>query len=156
MEERLVTVRTYAEMYRVTTECVRKWIRQNKVNWKVIDGVNFIALTDEKIKTEKGKMINIKYPIKFQKKIDDVTIEFEITQDASTDDFKQIERIVDRLHERYIKAVRDIEEERRIKADEELRERIKKNPCFLCALLDKCTNTLKGKQKCDKYWELPF
>lgn len=50
MEERLVTVRTYAEMYRVTTECVRKWIRQNKVNWKVIDGVNFVVLTDEEMK----------------------------------------------------------------------------------------------------------
>lgn len=50
MEERLVTVRTYAEMYRVTTECVRKWIRQNKVNWKVIDGVNFVVLTEEEVK----------------------------------------------------------------------------------------------------------
>lgn len=53
MEERLVTVRTYAEMYRVTTECVRKWIRQNKVNWKVIDGVNFVVLTDEEVKKRK-------------------------------------------------------------------------------------------------------
>lgn len=53
MEERLVTVRTYADMYRVTTECVRKWIRQNKVQNKVIDGVNFIVLTDEEVKQRK-------------------------------------------------------------------------------------------------------
>lgn len=50
MENNLVTVRTYAEMYRVTPECVRKWIRQNKVQNKVIDGVNFIVLTDDEVK----------------------------------------------------------------------------------------------------------
>ena len=56
MEERLVTVRTYAEMYRVTTECVRKWIRQKKVASKVIDGVNFVVLTYEELNKRKENM----------------------------------------------------------------------------------------------------
>lgn len=50
MEERLVTVRTYAEMKGVTTVCVYKWERQNKVRTKKIDGVKFVVLTDEEVK----------------------------------------------------------------------------------------------------------
>lgn len=53
MKERLVTVRTYAGMHNVTPECVRKWVRQNKVQNMVIDGVNFIILTDEELKQRK-------------------------------------------------------------------------------------------------------
>lgn len=53
MEQKLVTVRTYAEMYKVTPECVRKWVRQKKVPNKVIDGVNFIVLSDEEMKQRK-------------------------------------------------------------------------------------------------------
>lgn len=70
MEERLVTVRTYAEMYRVTTECVRKWIRQNKVNWKVIDGVNFVVLTDEEVKQRES--LFSQHPTKGLHRIGDV------------------------------------------------------------------------------------
>lgn len=53
MEDRLVTTRTYADMHGVTTECVRKWARQGKIKSKVIDGVNFIVLTDEEMKQRK-------------------------------------------------------------------------------------------------------
>lgn len=55
MEERLVTTRTYADMRRVTTECVRKWARQGKIKSKVIDGVNFVVLTDEEVEKRKEK-----------------------------------------------------------------------------------------------------
>ena len=53
MEDRLVTTRTYADMYKVTTECVRKWVRSGKVKSRSIDGVNFIVLTDEEMEWRK-------------------------------------------------------------------------------------------------------
>ena len=49
----LVTIRTYSLMKGVTTECVRKWVKQGKVSNKVIDGVNFVKLTKEEIKQRK-------------------------------------------------------------------------------------------------------
>lgn len=55
MEEKLVTIRTYAGMYNVTPECVRKWVRQKKVQNKVIDGVNFVVLTDEELSKRKER-----------------------------------------------------------------------------------------------------
>lgn len=48
-DKNLVTVRTYAGMYGVTPECVRKWVKQGKVKNKVIDGVHFIVLTNEEV-----------------------------------------------------------------------------------------------------------
>lgn len=53
MEDKLVTVRTYADMCKVTTECVRKWVKNGKVKGRSIDGVNFIVLTDEEVKKRK-------------------------------------------------------------------------------------------------------
>ena len=56
MEEKLVTVRTYSLMRNVTAECVRKWIRQKKVQNKIIDGVNFVVLTDEEVKERNNNL----------------------------------------------------------------------------------------------------
>lgn len=53
MEDYLVTTRTYAMMRNVTTECVRKWIKNGKVKNKIIDGVNFVVLTEEEVKQRK-------------------------------------------------------------------------------------------------------
>lgn len=53
MEQKLVTVRTYAGIKGVTSVCVYKWIDQGKVNKKVIDGVIFVVLTDEEMKQRK-------------------------------------------------------------------------------------------------------
>lgn len=53
MEQKLVTVRTYAGIKGVTSVCVYKWIEQGKVNKKVIDGVIFVVLTDEEMKQRK-------------------------------------------------------------------------------------------------------
>lgn len=55
MEDRLVRTKTYADMRRVTTECVRKWARQGKIKSKVIDGVNFVVLTDEEMQKRRNK-----------------------------------------------------------------------------------------------------
>lgn len=70
MEQNLVTVRTYAGMYGVTPECVRKWVRQKKVQNKVIDGVNFIVLTDEEVKQRES--LFSQHPTKGLHRIGDV------------------------------------------------------------------------------------
>lgn len=70
MEQNLVTVRTYAGMYGVTPECVRKWVRQGKVKNKMIDGVNFIVLTDEEMKQRES--LFSQHPTKGLHRIGDV------------------------------------------------------------------------------------
>lgn len=54
MYDSLVTTNTYAKMKGVTTECVRQWALQGKVESVKIGGVRFIKLTEEEMK-EGGK-----------------------------------------------------------------------------------------------------
>ena len=50
MYDNLVTTNTYANMKGVTTECVRQWALQGKVESVKIGGVRFIKLTEEERK----------------------------------------------------------------------------------------------------------
>ena len=44
-------IRAYADIKRVTSECVRKWIKQGKVETTIISGTTFVI----EPKNEKGK-----------------------------------------------------------------------------------------------------
>lgn len=53
MEDRLVTINTYAKMIDRSKERVRQKIHSGEIPSKVIDGVIFVVLTDEELKQRK-------------------------------------------------------------------------------------------------------
>lgn len=66
----LVTIRTYASMYNVTSACVYKWEKQNKIKTTQIDGVKFVVLTDEEVKQRQS--LFSQHPTKGLHKISEV------------------------------------------------------------------------------------
>lgn len=55
MEDRLVTINTYAKMIDRSKERVRQKIHSGEIPSKVIDGVIFVVLNDEEVKKRKQK-----------------------------------------------------------------------------------------------------
>lgn len=55
MEERLVTINTYAKMINRSKERVRQKIHAGEIPSKIIDGVIFVVLTDEEVKQRKER-----------------------------------------------------------------------------------------------------